>query len=92
MGYQPIWDGAFDVALGDGTSLNDVLKSIFSRKMTLVNYKADGGAGHPEFTMRGTRAQFLSWLRGFYMVGLADRPDGDLWSEFQSAGHFKNVA
>lgn len=93
MGYQPIHDGEFYIADYD---VPTVLKSIFARKMVLVGFSDDeytDGKG-VVYTIRGTRRQFVNWIREFYSKDdpniLAD--DDELWHEFQDGGHFNFVA
>lgn len=92
MSYQPIYDCSVDISL-DGITHSDVIASAIDRKLMIVGYKEDGGAGHPEFVFRGTKNQIVKWLREFYN---ADGPpvaeDDELWTEAVDQDSIKQVA
>lgn len=98
MAYHPIYDGAFDITL-DG--LSEVLTEVVKRKMMVTGYVEDGPAGgNPEITIRGTRNQFIAWMREFYdpneeSIGSDDGvsyTDDGAWHAYQEMGFFKFVA
>ena len=91
MGYQPIYDGSFDVAL-DGITTSDVLVSAITRKLMIVGYKEDGGAGHPEFVFRGTKNQLVQWLREFYGTAPSESTDDEVWAEAVDQDSIHQVA
>jgi hypothetical protein len=79
MGYQPIYDGEFDVvvyndetdreARADGLTIptmTEVLESVFKHKLIMTNFVGTGPGGHPAISIRGTRRQFLAWFNDFY--------------------------
>jgi hypothetical protein len=97
MAYQPIWDIAVDIAIDQPADYPAVMASIFGRKMIIVGWKADGGAGHAEFTLRGTRAQILDWMKGYYdpsgdAIGPVIGNEHDMWAAYVELFAIKNVA
>lgn len=70
MGYQPIYDGEFDLAVDMITGASDVitfLESIDGHKLMLTRWMTAGpGGGNPCVTLRGTRRQFIAWLNEYY--------------------------
>lgn len=100
MGYQPIHDGKFDVAIdvNDGAEMLAMLNSVFKHKLMMLGFKVDGPAGGcPEITLRGTRRQFVAWLNDYYdadknFVGNVDADDDSVWHAYREAGFFTFVA
>ena len=99
MGYSPIFDGSFDVAIESFSELSALIASVVDRKMIITNYKPNGGAGHPEITMRGTRVQIVSWIDEYY-AGEVMLPTGsfektsnaEIWIEYVDTYGIKFVA
>lgn len=66
MGYQPIYDGEFDLAVGPD-EITDFLESITRHKIVLTGWLTSGPAGgNPLVKLRGTRRQFMGWFNDYY--------------------------
>lgn len=75
MGYQPIYDGEFDLAISpdDGQALTCLLESVVKHKLYLINWASVGPAGGcPLVKLRGTRRQLLGWLNDYYDQSMVD--------------------
>lgn len=97
MGYQPIHDGKFDVACESVDDLTALLASVFERKLVIVGYNTDGDSGSPEFTLRGTRRQLVSWLNDYYdpdqnAIGGPGLDDDAVWHAHNDMGAFTFIA
>lgn len=75
MGYQPIYDGEFDLAITsqNGQEMAGLLESVTRHKLFLVNWTTIGPAGgNPVVKLRGTRRQLLGWLNDYYDTSWLD--------------------
>jgi hypothetical protein len=66
MGYQPIYDGEFDVVAYGTGELIELLEAIFEQKLVLIHWVTCGPGGVPTIRLRGTRRQFMGWLEAYY--------------------------
>ena len=100
MGYQPIYDCEYDLAIGAGEA-NVVLTEAMKHKMMVCGWVDSGPAGgNPMITLRGTRRQHMAWLRSFYdpdeeIIGSNNGESFDddaAWHEYKEALNFTFVA
>lgn len=97
MGYQPIYDGEFDI-ICDDNSLVDVLEQVFKHKMTVTGFLAIGpGGGNPCISLRGTRRQFMAWFNEFLdadhnFFERVENSDAETWENAVEAYGMKFVA
>jgi hypothetical protein len=94
MAYQPIFDGAFGVAVdienGIAQDLAKLLESVFARKMMIVGWTTNGPAGsNPEIVIRGTKSQLVAWMIEFYDTSWDAE---SAWSDATAEGYINLVA
>lgn len=98
MGYQPIYDGKFDLAINLGDDLVELLNTVAQHKLMVTDWETNGpGGGCPTITLRGTRRQFIGWLNSYYddkQVDFLRNPnsEADTWINAVEAYAIKFVA
>lgn len=95
MSYQPIYDGEFDVIAEDRVDLELLLEAVFRHKLMMIGWVTVGpGGGNPMITLRGTKRQFMGWVRDYYNDDLVteDQTDEELWAAIAVQNSLKLVA
>jgi hypothetical protein len=99
MGYQPIYDGEFDIFIDDAAvDVIQFLESVTRHKLILTGWVTDGPAGgNPMATLRGTRRQFMGWLNSYYdeartAFDWVEDNDTQTWANAMATFGFKFVA
>jgi hypothetical protein len=102
MGYQPIYEAEFDLAVGEAEDYIDLLESVVRHKMMITGWLTHGPAGgNPMITLRGTRRQFIGWLDDYYdpdgnavprHENGVTLPDSTVWQSAKELFNFKFIA